>query len=74
MNLLATLERLIDGWRDVFPQERTFQRARRLRAGSSWTGPRTIEFARAARGTRSDCSIRSSITCRNYWPRPRLPC
>jgi DDE superfamily endonuclease len=30
MNLLATFEKLIEGWRDVFPQERTFQRARRL--------------------------------------------
>ena len=30
MNLLATFDRLIGSWRDVFPQERTFQRARRL--------------------------------------------
>ena len=28
MNLLATFDRLIGSWRDVFPQERTFQRAR----------------------------------------------
>lgn len=30
MNLLATFDRLIGSWRDVFAQERTYQRARRL--------------------------------------------
>lgn len=30
MKLLETFDRSIGGWRDVFPQERTFQRARRL--------------------------------------------
>jgi hypothetical protein len=30
MNLLDWLDRLMTSWRDVFPQERTFQRARRL--------------------------------------------
>ena len=30
MNLLATFDQLISSWRDVFPQERTFERARRL--------------------------------------------
>jgi hypothetical protein len=30
MNLLETFDRLIGSWRDVFPQERTFERARRL--------------------------------------------
>ena len=30
MNLLETFDRLIGSWRDVFSQERTFQRARRL--------------------------------------------
>ena len=30
MDLLTTLEQLMEGWRDVFSQERTFRRARRL--------------------------------------------
>src|SRR5216683_2404198 len=30
MNLLETFDRLIGSWRDVFPQKRTFERARRL--------------------------------------------
>src|SRR5450631_2559608 len=33
VDLLATLEQLMEGWRDVFSQERTFQRARRLAFG-----------------------------------------
>ena len=30
MNLPATFDQLISSWRDVFPQKRTFERARRL--------------------------------------------
>jgi hypothetical protein len=33
VDLLTTLEQLMEGWRDVFSQERTFQRARRLALG-----------------------------------------
>ena len=33
MNLLETLDQLLQGWREVFPQERTFLRARRLLFG-----------------------------------------
>src|SRR5712691_6732170 len=33
MNLLATFDSLLQKWRDVFPQERTFERARRLSFG-----------------------------------------
>jgi hypothetical protein len=33
MNLLEWFDRLTGSWRDVFPQERTFQRARRLMFG-----------------------------------------
>src|SRR5437667_11235359 len=33
MNLLETFDELIGAWRDVFPQTRTFERARRLAFG-----------------------------------------
>ena len=33
MNLLETLDDLLQGWRPVFAQIRTFQRARRLTFG-----------------------------------------
>ena len=33
MNLLETFDALIGAWRDVFPQTRTFERARRLAFG-----------------------------------------
>jgi hypothetical protein len=33
LNLLETLDQLLQSWRDVFPQERTFLRARRLLFG-----------------------------------------
>ena len=66
MNLLATFDRLIGSWRDVFPQERTFQRARRLVFG-------LIVSVRMHLTSHAICATgRQSITCHNCWARPTL--